>query len=69
MKKSDSKPQKPKPSGTNASGINLMLRDWLTEGRALFLIVAATVLVYANSLSGGFVFDDTKQIVGNPALR
>lgn len=41
----------------------------LSESRALFLIVASTVLVYANSLSGAFVFDDTKQIVGNPALR
>ena len=43
--------------------------DQLTEGRALFLIIAATVLVYANSLSGAFVFDDTKQIVGNPQLH
>src|ERR1044072_7756745 len=41
----------------------------LRESRALFLIVAATVLVYANSLSGAFVFDDTKQIVNNPSLR
>ncbi|MDQ1640322.1 MAG: protein O-mannosyl-transferase [Pyrinomonadaceae bacterium] len=41
----------------------------LTESRALFLTIAATVLVYANSLSGAFVFDDTKQIVGNPALH
>jgi Flp pilus assembly protein TadD len=41
----------------------------LDQSRALFLIVAATVLVYTNSLSGAFVFDDTKQIVGNPALR
>jgi tetratricopeptide (TPR) repeat protein len=41
----------------------------LSEGRALFLIIATTVLVYANSLSGAFVFDDTKQIVNNPALR
>ncbi len=41
----------------------------LSESRSLFLIVASTVLVYANSLSGAFVFDDTKQIVGNPALR
>src|ERR1051325_2087515 len=41
----------------------------LSESRALFLIVASTVLVYANSLSGAFVFDDTKQIVGSPALR
>lgn len=41
----------------------------LDQSRALFLIVAATVFVYANSLSGAFVFDDTKQIAGNPALR
>lgn len=41
----------------------------LTESRALFLTIAATVLVYANSLSGAFVFDDTKQIVGNPSLH
>lgn len=41
----------------------------LSEGRALFLMIAATVLVYANSLSGSFLFDDTKQIVGNPSLR
>jgi tetratricopeptide (TPR) repeat protein len=41
----------------------------LTEGRALFCIIAATVLVYANSLNGAFVFDDLKQIVGNPQLH
>jgi len=41
----------------------------LSESRALFLTIAATVLVYANSLSGAFVFDDTKQIVGNPSLH
>jgi protein O-mannosyl-transferase len=39
------------------------------RSRALFLIIATTVLAYANSLSGAFVFDDTKQIAGNPALR
>lgn len=41
----------------------------IDQGRALFLVVAATVLAYANSLGGAFVFDDTKQIVANPALR
>jgi tetratricopeptide (TPR) repeat protein len=41
----------------------------ISESRILFLLVAATVLVYANSLSGAFVFDDTKQIAGNPALH
>jgi tetratricopeptide (TPR) repeat protein len=41
----------------------------LAQSRALFLIIAATVLAYGNSLGGAFVFDDTKQIAGNPALR
>src|SRR6266581_6945119 len=40
-----------------------------SERRSLFLIVSSTILVYGNSLSGAFVFDDTKQIAGNPALR
>lgn len=44
-------------------------RSRIDQGRTLFLVVAATVLAYANSLGGAFVFDDTKQIVGNPALR
>jgi tetratricopeptide (TPR) repeat protein len=43
--------------------------NFIGESRALFLIIAGTVLVYANSLSGAFVFDDTQQIVENPALR
>src|SRR5687768_7770914 len=41
----------------------------LTEGRLLFLVVAATVLVYANSLGGQFLVDDAEQIVGNAGLR
>lgn len=53
------------PSGVKAGPFD----DLISEGRALFLIVAATILAYANSLSGAFVFDDTKQIVGNPALH
>lgn len=40
-----------------------------SEERAVFLIVVVTLLVYANSLGGEFLFDDTKQIVGNPQLR
>ena len=59
----------PPARASEAATTNSTLRDWLSEPRALFLIVAATVLVYANSLSGAFVFDDTKQIAGNPALR
>lgn len=41
----------------------------LSEGRILFLLVVATLLVYANSLGGEFVFDDIKQIAGNSDLR
>ena len=40
-----------------------------SESRLLFLIAAATVLVYTNSLSGAFVFDDTMQIMGNSHLH
>jgi tetratricopeptide (TPR) repeat protein len=41
----------------------------LTEGRALFLIVASSLLVYANSLSGEFLYDDILQVVQNPLIR
>ncbi|MGH9931372.1 MAG: tetratricopeptide repeat protein [Pyrinomonadaceae bacterium] len=41
----------------------------ISESRALFLTISATVLVYANSLGGSFLFDDTKQIVANPSLQ
>lgn len=63
---------KPKSqTNVSAAGSNLLspIADFLTPGRALFLIVAATVLVYANSLGGEFVFDDTQQVAGNPSLR
>ena len=57
-------------SGSNQSGdFPPSANQFFTERRALFLLVAATWLVYANSLSGAFVFDDTKQIVGNPQLH
>ena len=52
-------------SGDSQAGLD----ELITEGRALFMIIAATVLSYANSLGGTFVFDDTKQIAGNPALH
>ena len=70
MKKSRTRSEKAAPTPTGVtnkkvSGVN----DFLTDRRALFLVIASTVLVYANSLSGAFVFDDTKQIAGNPALR
>src|SRR5438105_7433571 len=58
----------PPPIGVGDKNISAM-NDLLTDSRALFLVIASTVLVYANSLSGAFVFDDTKQIAANPALR
>ncbi|MEP6819722.1 MAG: tetratricopeptide repeat protein [bacterium] len=52
------------------SGFSILpANNVFSDSRALFLIIATTVLVYANSLSGAFVFDDTQQIVENPALR
>jgi len=56
---------------TPSSNINqVVLSDLgMTEGRVLFLIVAVTILVYANSLGGQFLFDDLKQIVGNFQIR
>src|ERR1700694_365324 len=68
MKKAQAKSGKAKTSQSSAAG-ETPAQGVLDQSRALFLIVAATVLVYANSLSGAFVFDDTKQIAGNPALR
>lgn len=76
MKKS--RPHKPKDSRKNvqkefkrdpAKPDSISSNNLLTESRALFLTVSATILVYANSLSGAFVFDDTKQIAGNPSLH
>ena len=48
---------------------NLQTDSFLDNKRAVFLLVLACFLVYANSLSGDFVFDDTMQIVGNNALH
>jgi len=41
----------------------------LTVGRALLLISLLSVLAYANSLGGDFVFDDAEQIVDNQNIR
>ena len=68
MKKAKTKSDKESRSRAAAKA-RPATRGVLDQGRALFLVVAATVLAYANSLSGAFVFDDTKQIAGNPALR
>jgi tetratricopeptide (TPR) repeat protein len=68
MKKDQAKSGKTKTSQSSVAG-KTPAPGRLDQSRSLFLIVSATVLVYANSLSGAFVFDDTKQIVGNPALR
>src|SRR5882762_912277 len=67
MKKEQSNPGKAKERPSAAAKMPAL--GVIDQSRALFLVVAATVLVYANSLSGAFLFDDTKQIVGNPALR
>src|SRR5688572_2381225 len=58
-----------KPDPDPPSSDSLSSNRFVSESRSVFLIVATTVLVYANSLSGAFVFDDTKQIVGNPSLH
>lgn len=68
MKKAQSKSAKTRESRSSAV-TETPARGVLDQSRALFLVVATTVLAYTNSLSGAFVFDDTKQIVGNPALR
>ncbi len=68
MKKAQSKSVKTRESRASFAP-QTPRRSVLDQSRALFLIVAATVLAYTNSLSGAFVFDDTKQIAGNPALR
>lgn len=68
MKKARSKSAKARQSRSSAV-TETPARGVLDQSRALFLVLAATVLAYTNSLSGAFVFDDTKQIVGNPALR
>src|SRR6476660_5567313 len=60
-----SKEAEPEPRGSNS----VWSKGIFTESRALFLTIAATTIVYANSLSGAFVFDDTKQIAANPSLR
>ncbi len=41
---------------------------YLSDSRTIFLLAALIFLVYSNSLSVAFVFDDLKQIVGNPRL-
>lgn len=71
MKKTQTKKNRemPQPKLDSADSGSPISNSILTESRALFLTIAATVLVYANSLSGAFVFDDTKQIVGNPSLH
>src|SRR5260370_5704893 len=68
MKREQSNTGKARASRPNATG-EMPALGVLDQSRALFLIVTATVLVYDNALSGAFLFDDTKQIVGNPALR
>src|SRR4051812_22467160 len=42
---------------------------WLRRWRAPLAISALTLLAYAGSLRGPFVFDDPSSIVGNPTIR
>lgn len=55
----------PAPDSPEAEGAGLALG----EGRVIFLLVAVTALVYANSLGGEFLFDDTEQIVNNQQIH
>jgi len=41
----------------------------VTSGRAAALIVAATLLVYANALGNAFLWDDRFLVVGNTAIK
>ena len=41
----------------------------MTSGRAAALIVAATLLVYANALGNAFLWDDHFLVVGNTAIK
>jgi protein O-mannosyl-transferase len=42
---------------------------YFTEGRIIFLIVAACLLFYSNALGEEFVYDDIQQIIQNPRIR
>ena len=69
MKNARAEHQRARPKHDPAGSASFSSNTLFTESRALFLTIAATTLVYANSLSGAFVFDDTKQIAGNPSLH
>src|SRR5215472_8291755 len=45
------------------------LFEHLDIRRAVLLICLVAGLAYANSLGGAFVFDDTDQVVDNPAIQ
>jgi len=45
------------------------LANWLTFKKAIVLIVAATSIVYFNTLANGFVWDDEEQIVNNSIIQ
>jgi protein O-mannosyl-transferase len=42
---------------------------YFTEGRIIFLIVAACLLFYSNALGQEFIYDDIQQILQNPRIR
>jgi hypothetical protein len=43
--------------------------NFLTILVSLFLIIAATAIVYSNSLNGPFLFDDYHNIIGNKNMQ
>jgi tetratricopeptide (TPR) repeat protein len=52
-----------------ASKPQILSRPSTAERLAIVVLLLAVVVVYANSLTGVFVFDDTPGIVENPTLR
>jgi protein O-mannosyl-transferase len=69
MTSKKSQPKRSRAEAKSSATEALPSTEFLTEGRALLMIVVGTLLVYANSLGGEFVFDDVKQIIGNQALH
>lgn len=60
-------------TGKKASSLSRVFSSWasisVSEGRVLFLVIAAIILVFTNTLGYGFIHDDVFVIVGNPQIR
>ncbi len=67
MKKSRPKTQDPHPDNLAGSGAPDIFR--VTRLVAATVLVLLTVIVYANSLGGKFVFDDTVIVQGNESIQ